>query len=218
MKNSIITSAVAAILGTAVFNANASSIADADTLTINDGGSVITGCQAGSINPDTGNCRLDGTDDPRLNITEQTGSFFALAGGTTNLSNYEGIILGSTQRAFGSHPGVINSTESPSIDVPWVFASNTGMHQTTSPVTIISQTELDFTGWGVIWNGLSVPLGGCQTVDPANNNGFSGCDFDRDGIDDVVNTGIASISITGDTYVLDYLANVPTGDPSGTGG
>ncbi|VAW58714.1 hypothetical protein MNBD_GAMMA11-773 [hydrothermal vent metagenome] len=215
MKNILVSTAVAAVLGTASFGANASGIADGDTLEIAAGGSAVVSCVFGTpIDPATGEC-----PNPAGNVTGQVGSFFQLGGGTTNLTNNQGVILGATQLASGSHAGAPNGTESPSIDVPWEFSSNTGMHQSVSPITVISQTELDFAGWNVTWNGIpSIAMGGCQGGDPANNGGFSGCDTDQDGVDDNFNTGIATVTITGDTYVLDYFANVPAGDPSGFGG
>jgi len=213
MKNSIITSAIATILGSISLNAHATGITDGDTLALNTGNSIIVGCIFNTpIDSATGEC-----PNPAGNVTGLTGSYFELGRDITYLSNNEGIILGTTQLASGSHAGAPDGTESPSIDTPWVFSSNTGMHQSTSPVTVISQTELDFTGWSVTWNGIpDIILGGCEQVDPVDNGGFSGCDLDRDGTDDIVNAGIANITITGDTYVLDYFANVPP-DPSGTG-
>jgi len=209
MKKIIITSTIAGILGTASFGVNATGIADGDTLSINTGGSAVTSCLLGTPLP---------CSNSLFNVTGQTGSFFTIGGSNANLSNFNGIILGTTQLASGSHSGPFNGTEQPGIDIPWEFSSNTGMHQSTSPINIISQTELDFTGWSVTWNGIAdINLGGCGQIDPADNGGFSGCDFDRDGTDDAVNTGIANITITGDTYVLDYFANVSTFDPSGKG-
>ena len=209
MKNTLVTTAVAAVLGTASFGANA--LSNGDTLNITAGGSAVTSCVVGSINPATGNCALGGVDNVGLNITSQTGSYFILGPGPTNLIGNEGIVLGSTQLASGNHTGAVNGSETPSIDTAWTFSSNTGMHQSTSPITVISQTEIDMTGWAVIWGGVGgagIPMGGCSLLP-------GGCDADGDGTaaGDNVNTGIASITITGNNYVLDYFANVPMGAP-----
>jgi len=210
MRNIIITSAIAGILGSTSFNANATGIANGDTLALATGSSELTGCLLGTPLPCT---------DSRLEITTQTGSYFYIGGRTTNLKNNNGLILGTSQLASGAHAGSPDGSESPGIDAPWEISSNTGMHQSTSPVSVISQTELDFTGWNATWfDNPSIVLGGCLEGDPANNSGFSSCDPDQDGIDNYINTGIANITVTGDTYVLDYFANIPAGDPSGLGG
>ena len=151
-------------------------------------------------------------------VTTTVGSYFSMdANGDgsvadsekTVISMNDGIILGTAQAASGSHSGAPDGTESPGIDNPWSFFGNTGMHQSTSPVNILSASgntmTLDFTGWNVTWNGISsIPMGG----DTAN--------FPTD-------TGIATVTCAvdcavGDTYVLDYAAHVPLGDASGFGG
>ncbi len=125
----------------------------------------------------------------------------------------EGVRLGDVQPALGSHGGSPNGSEFPSIDMPWTFFGNTGMHQTTLPVVIVNGDDgtgdntasIDFSGWGVVWNGINnIPMGG----DSAN--------FPSD-------TGIAVVNCSaacnvGDTFSLDYFARVPMGDPSGFGG
>lgn len=77
------------------------------------------------------------------------------------------------------------------------------MHQTLSPVTDNGNGTLNFTGWGVNWNGIgNIPLGG----DPANYSS---------------DTGLATINCSDNLcsgYILDYNAHVPIGDPSGFGG
>jgi hypothetical protein len=81
------------------------------------------------------------------------------------------------------------------------------MHQTAAiPVTDNGNGTLNFTGWGMTWNGISnVPMGGDTVNYPAD-------------------TGNATIVCahnpcqSGDTYTLDYTAHVPNGDPSGFGG
>jgi hypothetical protein len=56
--------------------------------------------------------------------------------------------------------------ERPDIDNPWLFFGNTGTHQTTSPVTIMSDdgignVALAFSGWNVTWNAIpGIPMGG----------------------------------------------------------
>jgi len=147
-----------------------------------------------------------------------TGSYFAMdTNGDGRFSTNEriaistgplgGITLGALQPATGSHGGCPDGTESPGPDAPWCFFGNTGMHQVTgNPVINNGDGTLNFSGWGVVWNGIAnIPMGG----DPAN--------FPAD-------TGIANIScdntpcLPDDVQNLDYFAHVPAGDPSNFGG
>jgi len=191
MENIIITSTLATILGCTSLNTSATGIANGDTLTIDSGGSQITGCLLGTPLP----CNTSA-----LNITAQTGSFFTVGGAAANISNNSDILLGSSEFI--------------------IFPEETGAHRVTGPVSVISPTELNFTGLDIIWDSIlsAISVGGCQTGNPANNDGFSGCDPDQDGIDDTINTGIALITATDNTYILDYFANIPAGDPSNFGG
>lgn len=77
----------------------------------------------------------------------------------TQISGHDGLLIGSTQSASGSHSGVPDGSENPGIDEPWEFFGNTGMHQTVSPVNVLNddangQVQLDFSGWTWIWNGI----------------------------------------------------------------
>ena len=165
------------------------------------------------------------------NVT--SGSWFGMDGnGNGTIANGEkvridtldGLRIGVLQPASGSHsgapgcdptdtsitcPDTVPSSESPDADY-WFFFGGTGMHQSTSPITIASDdgagnVTLDFAGWDVTWNGIaSIPMGG----DTAN---FAG------------DTGIATLTCgtdcaDGDTFTLTYQAHVPKGDASGFGG
>jgi len=119
------------------------------------------------------------------------------------ISMFEGLRIGAIQTASGSHSGVPDGSESPSIDNPWQFSGNTGMHSTTSAVTEVSPGVLDFSGWAVNWNGALIPMGG---------------DLLRG------DTGLASIACTsltcstGSSFVLEYFAHIQQVDPSNKGG
>jgi hypothetical protein len=156
-----------------------------------------------------------GVPDPSGNSSEQplSGSYFAMELSInttvyTTLSQFKPIKLGTIQSASGSHTGLPGGTESPGIDNPWGFFGNTGMHETIAPLTILSDDNngnvtLDFGGWLMEWNGVDMPLGGSGS-------------FPED-------TGIATMTCAsscevGDSYILDYLAHVPPGNPSGFGG
>jgi len=126
----------------------------------------------------------------------------------SGFSEFNGVILGSSQIATGSHMGQPDGSESPNIDQPWSFFGNTGMHLTSSPTIVLSATgnvaTVDFSGWAVTWNGISsIPMGS-----GAWGTNASG----------VANVTCAVDCAQGDTYVLDYTAAVPQDDPSGFGG
>lgn len=124
------------------------------------------------------------------------------------LNMHDGIIIGASQPASGSHFGPIDGTEMPGIDEPWMFFGNVGMFQTLSPVTDYGDGTLDFSGLGVTWAGIpNIPLG-----DPAYPY-YGGVDTLRAAI-----TCSSTPCQVGDTYVLNYYGHVPSGDPSGFGG
>lgn len=143
-----------------------------------------------------------------------SGSFFGVEtspGSVTDtpIESFNGIVLGTAQPASGSHFGPPDGSESPDIDNPWLFFGNTGMHQSTIPITIVtddgaSNVTLDFSGWSVTWAAIpSIPLGsGAWDGNP----------------DGVAIMTCANTCEGGDTYTIAYSATVPPGDPSGFGG
>lgn len=147
----------------------------------------------------------------------------------TPIKAKEGIIIGAEQLASGSHGGAPNDSENPSIDDPWAFFGNTGMHFTSTPIIVDTDDEngnvtLNMTGLSVTWNNIpTIPMGGCQNGDTANNGGFSGCDSNKDGTDDFTDTSRAVLTCEnncsdGESFSLDYTSHVPVGDASGFGG
>ncbi|WJW75202.1 hypothetical protein QVG61_12010 [Thiohalobacter sp. IOR34] len=141
---------------------------------------------------------MDFNGDGKMDLNERTPIAPGPAGG---------IIIGILQPASGSHSGCPDGSEVAGLDAPWCFFGNTGMHQTVGyPVMDNGDGTLDFSGWGVTWNGIAhIPLGG----DSAN--------FPSD-------TGRALVScsstpcVQGEPFTVDYSAHVPNGDPSGFGG
>lgn len=127
----------------------------------------------------------------------------------TAISQHNGLIIGTIQAATGSHAGYPDGTESRGIDSAWSFFGNTGMHYMSSPSNVISDDSagnvtLDFSGFGVTWNGISeIDMGGLAWE--GNNDG------------EAVLTCQVSCAL-GERYTLDYSAAVPLGDPSGFGG
>lgn len=153
------------------------------------------------------------------------GSWFSMSGGTyAALEGFDGLRLGTTQTASGSHSGTPgctngvgtcnNTGELPGIDRPWEFFGNTGMHFSAIATNVLTASgntaTVSFSGWRVTWNGIaSINMGGGTQIynNQTYNNG----------------TGIATITCQntcadGETYTLDYDAVVPQGDPSNFGG
>jgi len=127
----------------------------------------------------------------------------------TGLTHNNGLFINATQSASGTHAGAPNGTESPGIDAPWNFFGNTGLHQTTSAVAILTDdgsgnVTLDLSGWTVSWNGIDIIPMDAGAWEPGFTNS-------------VAQVVCAADCANGDTYALDYSATVPNGDPSGFG-
>jgi hypothetical protein len=153
-NKTLLASSMAIALGTTVLTAEASLTTGA-TLTFTLGTTTDPDCPPGSV------CIP--------HITDIYGSYFGMdtngngieANEKTPIESFNGIHIGFTQAADGSHSGPINGSESPNIDAPWTFFGGTGMHQTTSPITVTggSGGVVDMSGWNVTWNGItSIPM------------------------------------------------------------
>ena len=134
-----------------------------------------------------------------------TGSWWAFPDSNLYLGidSFNGLIVGTSQSASGSHSGAPDGTESPAIDKAWQAFGSTGMLETTLPTNVLSASgntaTLDFSGIAVDWNGndaISIyePLAG--------------------------DTGLASIICAvdcglGDTYTLDYSGHTAFSPKSG---
>ncbi len=136
-----------------------------------------------------------GTSQPAVG----TGSWWAFP--DTNIylgiESFNGLIVGTTQLASGSHVGAPDGTESPAIDKPWQAFASTGMLESTSPASIVSASgntaTLDFSGISVDWNGIdAIPL-----HDPVGFPADTGLAF----ITCAVDCGL------GDIYTLDYAGH-----------
>ena len=115
---------------------------------------------------------------------------------------------GGTQNTTAAY--VASTTEAPGVDEPWNFFGNTGMHYLNSAATVLSgagtnSQTLDFSGWGVTWNGIPA----ITMASGAHSGGTDGVA--------TITCGDASCSQSS-TFALDYYATVPLGDPSGFGG
>ena len=137
------------------------------------------------------------------------GSWFSVEptfNGVIGISSFDGLILGSTQTATGSHSGVPDGSEFPTIDNPHDWFGNTGMLSTVSDTNVLTTTgniaTIDFTGIRWSWNGTD----NIVIYDPsAGDNGVAN-------ITCVLDCG------NGDTYMLDYIGHIELSSPSGLGG
>lgn len=114
----------------------------------------------------------------------------------TPIEMNDGIILGTSQPANAAAPG---------IDRPWMFFGIQGVHRTSSPVSDNGDGTLDFSGWGINWYDIDIPIG----------------DTLRAPVPDTLRATIVCSSNpcqVGDSYMLDYVGHVPMGHVSGFGG
>lgn len=137
------------------------------------------------------------------------GSWFVIepaSTGVVGISSFNGLIVGTTQEATGSHGGVPDGSESPTIDNPHEFFYNTGMLGTVSDTNILTSTNntatLDFSGIRWSWAGTD----NIVIYAPAQGD-----------------SGVATITCAldcgnGDSYMLDYFGHVQLGSPAGIGG
>jgi len=79
------------------------------------------------------------------------------------IESFNGLMVGASQFASGSHAGAPDGTEQPAIDRAWQAFASTGMLETVTSTNIITASTntatLDFSGISVDWNGIdSIPL------------------------------------------------------------
>jgi len=184
MKKSHLSGAVCACLAAVSINANATLI-NGSVLSFNSYG-------GGASLPPDGN-----------------GSWFSVEPtlfGVIGISSFDGLILGSTQTATGSHAGIPDGSESPTIDSPHDWFGNTGMLSTVSDTNVLTATgntaAIDFAGIRWSWAGTD------NIVIYDSTAGDSG----------VANITCALDCSNGDTYILDYIGHIQPGGPSGLGG
>ncbi len=211
MKKKALGIALGLVCGGAALTAQASTLIAGDVLTINAGANTTT-----TTTTSNGAVVTHVTSLCNGSTTSTNGSCFGMESGGvfgyTSIAGKNGIIIGATQLASGSHSGVPNGTESPNIDQPWAFFGNTGMDETTSPITQTSSTStggtLNFSGWTVNWNGGTISMG---------SGGL--CQTNADGATSTNNCNGSAVflwnGVNGSQYQLWYNATVPTGSFAG---
>ncbi len=186
-----------------------------------------------NFDPGVGACAVSGTYPYNCSygaVAMTGGSYFSMNGGPDPIfqnssdAGYPfptapsggGIHIGVAMPGpVGNHTGLVDDSESPQVDAPWMFFNNTGMHFVETPITVVNNDvnndggftkTLDFSGWRVGWGNVnSINMGG----DTAN--------FTEDTTIATITCNLASCS-NSSTYVLDYAAHVPLLDASGFGG
>lgn len=125
-----------------------------------------------------------------------------------NISGFQGLIVDgqSVQSASGSHSGLPDGSETPSVDNPWAWLGSTGMHYTNSPLTKTggagNTLSLDLTGLHVLFNGAAP--GRYESQEGIYEDAFVTCQF---------------FCSDGESYMLTYRMLLsaecgPEGDPS----
>lgn len=156
----------------------------ASSALINDGSMILSidsgipECIVGGVYP---NC-----DFGVISVTG--GSFFRLDGvNNTVISQDAGIVLGSNQP--------YNNVGSNITDA-WSFFGKEGTNFSTGSISATSDTEIDMSGWRMVWdNSSEINLGS--------------------GLFASISCGTCNV---GDTYLLDYFSLIPENDLSGLGG
>lgn len=172
MNRTVIAATIMALLGTASLGAQAA-------LT---NGMVLSFGGAGSCFGMQGSY---GCPTPQPGLTGQA------------LVSHNGIVLGTSQTAAGYHVGLPNGSETPNIDNPFVFFGSTGLHESVSPINVLSASgntaTVDFSSWTWLWQ-FDVALVG--------SGAWAG---NPDGVANVVCGVDCSV---GDTYTLTYSGTI----------
>lgn len=202
MKKLVLSTAIVAALGAGVSTSANAALASNALLNFDAG---VTTCLALCSSPSVA---VNSVNSGSYFGMDTNGNGTVASTERTAIAQNDGLIVGTIQAASGSHSGAPDSSESPGIDQPWGFFGNTGMHYTASATNVLSASgntaTLDFSGWGVTWNGIA-----------AINMGGGAWGSNANGVADIT---CAVDCADGDTYTLDYTATVPLGDPSGFGG
>ncbi len=201
-------------LGMASYTTHAALTSSA-TLDFSLGTAEVISCSNGTTPPCT---------NTAYNVTDIVGSYFSMelnGDGVVApfekfpIGSFNGIHIGTVQAASGSHTGLINGSEQPDIDSPWLFSGSVGMHQTTSPITVNGGSgdnlTLDMSGWNITWNGIpSIPMvqQGAASISCTTGSSCSdGSNYTLDAAFHVTGAGFTTIPYT--VHLEGQVSNVP---------
>lgn len=214
LQRTTLSTSIAIALGMVSYTANAS-LTNSATLDFTMGTPQVIGCTNGTIPP----CNNNAYD-----ITDIVGSYFSMdlqndgivsPSEKFSIGSFNGIHIGTAQAASGSHSGLINGSENPGIDNPWLFSGNVGMHQTTSPVTVNGGSgdnlTLDMSGWSITWNGIPdislVQLGAATIACSTGSSCSDGSDYTLDAAFHVAGAGFTTVPYT--VHLEGQVSSVP---------
>ena len=129
-KKTVLSTAIGLVMGGAAMAAHANLTSGATlSFTL---GTVQTTCNYGTAPP---------CNKASYAVTDVIGSYFSMdtngngvePSEKTPIGSHNGIVIGTTQAASGSHAGSINGSESPNIDNPWTFFGGTALSPPTGP-------------------------------------------------------------------------------------
>ena len=205
IRKTALATAIGIVLGVSAGNTLAA-LAPDDALLFAPGAAICTSggpvstCAFGGTDMGGSYFTMDMNGDGVVATSEKTALSRVVRGDGTS-----GIVLGQIHASSGQHTGAPSGTESPAIDNPWNFFGNTGMHNLSSGVSLISDQgsgtyTLDFSGWGVNWGeygptgaaGSTIDMGGVATIvcDPV------GCGHDSNfALDMAVHVPVAFTSV-----------------------
>ena len=208
-KKTVLSSALALAMGGTALSANAALTTSA-SLVFDSG---VGSCLLGGTYPDNCVYGLKTVASGSWFGMDNDGNSSIAPSEKTPITALDGIHIGTTSLATGSHSGPINGSESPAFDI-WEFFGGTGMDYMTVAPTVTNGDVLgdggtvkylDWSGWTVTWNGIAaIPMGaGAWNGNPEGQA--------------VITCSTASCSDSS-TFTLEYSGTVPAGDPSGFGG
>lgn len=136
--------------------------------------------------------------DTGSNFTMEVSPGFHLPTSITGLPGSGINTVAPSSLSSGSHGGAPDGSESPTIDNPWSFFTNTGMHGSTGQLTMTPDgangATMDMSGWYVHWNNVQIDMSsGAWGSNPS-------------GVADIT---CSSVNCDSGTYTLTYTATVP---------
>ncbi|HFD80746.1 MAG TPA: hypothetical protein ENK05_10205 [Gammaproteobacteria bacterium] len=200
-RKTVLATSITLLLGGLAAPSSQAALPSSATLNFTLGTVQVVACTYGTTPPCTKNT---------YEITDVVGSFFTMdtngngveRNEKTPIGSFNGLQIGATQLASGSHTGTINGSENPDIDAPWEFFGNTGMHQTTGKTTIASEVGNVVTlnlPWSVTWNGIAdIPMAptAAVTVTCDTATCSDGSNYTLDGAYHVGGAGFTSVAYT----------------------